>query len=242
MLHTTIISPSKGFDYSRLSPADEKELRTIAKKVGVHMRRTTYFAIQTGQELLKAKDALPFRTFSRWCIEAACLELRTAQNFMRLAELAASHDLPKVAGLPMSVAYLIAAPSAPSAIVTEVIDDANRGSCPNVREVKIRIRAARNAVVTDAEPKPPTIKNQSVEVESTNIAAMLMEALDPDQRERLAAYLAVVDQASLHQLGIILKDRTTLRTKAQPSASPNLVLPRFGRVSNKLTYTNGAKD
>ena len=223
--------PSKGFDYSRLSPEDEKELRTIAKKVGIYVRRTTYSAIQTGEELLKAKGALPFRTFSRWCIEAAFLELRTAQNFMRLAELAVTHDRLKVAGLPMSVAYLIAAPSAPSEIITEVINAASRGSCPNVRDVKIRIRAARDAMVTHAEPKRPSTEDQTVDVESANIAEILMEALNSDQLERLAAYLAVVDQDSLHELGNILKDRTTLRTKTQSSTSPNLGLPRFGRAT-----------
>jgi hypothetical protein len=149
---------------------------------------------------------------------------------MTLADLAASHDLPTIANLPMSVAYLIAAPSTPSEIVTEVINAANSGPCPNVRDVKARMRAARNAMVTGTEPKRPTTEDQTVDVESTNIAAILMEALNPDQLKRLAAYLAVVDQASLHQLGNNLKEQTAVRTKTQPSTSPNLGLPRFGRV------------
>jgi len=81
---------------------------------------------------------------------------------MNAARLAQEYEI--ISELPPTIVYLLAAPSAPAAIVADVLAEARKGIIPRVREVKTRlaeaIKAQRRADA-DATERPEFVKRET---------------------------------------------------------------------------------
>lgn len=67
---------------------DAPELHEIAERIRARIRRTAMDIIETGQDLIQAKQALGHGKFGEWIEAEFNMSLRTAQNYMRAAEWA----------------------------------------------------------------------------------------------------------------------------------------------------------
>ncbi len=88
---------------------------------------TTAAIIAIGVELASVKTRLEHGTFTLW-VEAECgFTMRTAENYIRVATFAADKN-EMVSVLPPATLYKIAAESAPSDVVGEVLTSLNTGN------------------------------------------------------------------------------------------------------------------
>lgn len=73
------------FDYAALPPADVTEVRAAAERIRVRMRRTAQDMIDTGIDLLGAKERLPHGQFGHWIESEFGWSHRTANYMMSAA-------------------------------------------------------------------------------------------------------------------------------------------------------------
>ena len=120
------------------------ELTEIAERIRMRIRRTAEDIIAIGQDLTQVKGQLGHGKFLEWINSDLDMSERLAQNFMAVATWAEDKSA-KIADLPPSTLYLLAAPSTPKEVAEEVVAEAMTGEPPKTREVKRRIKEAKNA-------------------------------------------------------------------------------------------------
>ena len=77
------------FDYTRLDPSDAAELRQIAERLRDLVPCATSLIIEIGHQLKAAKIRLDHGEFFKFCLDEAKIPIRTAENYLALADLAA---------------------------------------------------------------------------------------------------------------------------------------------------------
>ena len=90
----------------------ESELKQLADSIRQRMVRSI---VETGRDLQKAKAKLPHGQFGNWLKTEFDMSPKTAENYMRAAELADTKS-EIVSFLPAAVLYKLAAPSTPAAV------------------------------------------------------------------------------------------------------------------------------
>ncbi len=91
------------FDYGSLPLEEAQALRESRTLIHAEIKKTAESAIAIGAALVAAKKLLPRGAFQAW-VESECgFSLRTAQNYMRAARLAAKNAT--VALLPLGTLY-----------------------------------------------------------------------------------------------------------------------------------------
>lgn len=147
------------FNYASLDPAQAEEARRAAERI---RGRLLSSYIDTGADLIKIKDKMEHGAFGDWVKAEFGFTGRTAENFMNAARLAQEYEI--ISELPPTIVYLLAAPSAPAAIVADVLAEAKKGIVPRVREIKTRlaeaIKAQRRADA-DATERPELVKRET---------------------------------------------------------------------------------
>jgi hypothetical protein len=130
------------FDYGALPAQDADQLRERAALIRANVRNTTAAVIEIGRDLLDAKERLDQGRFCQW-IEAECgFGIRSAQNYMRAAELADERGA-TVALLPPAAIYRLAAKTTPAAAVQAVISRVEAGEVLSNTVVKEMIDAGK---------------------------------------------------------------------------------------------------
>jgi chromatin segregation and condensation protein Rec8/ScpA/Scc1 (kleisin family) len=132
---------------------------------------------------MEVKQQLPHGRFENW-VQAECgINIRTAENYIRAAQLAKDKN-ETVSLLPPSLVYRLASKSAPTEIVEEVLDRAGKGEVIDPREVEDSLRTARRekAKASQKEKKrkqheasAKARKRREVEEEERNEARRLAE-------------------------------------------------------------------
>jgi len=131
-----------------LPPGLAAELGGIADLIkGLH-RRVTGDVIEIGRLLNIVKAKLDHGQFGAFLSETLRIEPRTAQNYMRAASFAEGKG-ETVSLLPPSTIYLLASPSTPAEVSTEVMACLEQGKAMHPDLIHQMVRQARNI----AEPQ-----------------------------------------------------------------------------------------
>ncbi|WP_177302991.1 DUF3102 domain-containing protein [Methylobacterium sp. 174MFSha1.1] len=129
------------FDYTQLPEDVASEARQIASRVRYRIRTNI---MDTGRDLLEMKQKLGHGAFGPWIAAEFRMTDRTAQNFMRAAEVFSSK--PEIVSvLPPTTIYALAAKSTPDDIRADVIARFDEGQPLDARVIGMRINEARRA-------------------------------------------------------------------------------------------------
>jgi hypothetical protein len=141
-----ITQPILGFDYASI----DADLADLAKQTADRIRsRLTEGYLATGRDLIALKGHMEHGAFGAWLKAEFPGTARTAERYMRAADLAAvKSDI--VSHLPPTIVHLLAAPSATPTIVAEVLAAAEAGTVMPAAEVRGRLA---DAVKADREAK-----------------------------------------------------------------------------------------
>jgi len=131
---TAIIAES-GYSYSQLPDSVGKVVRTLASNIKARLKKTAEDIIATGRDLIVVKESLEHGEFGKWLDAEFGWKERTAQNFMRVAEVFKSA---KIADLPIrqSALYLLSQPSTSQDARDAAIDRAKKGESVSVAVAK----------------------------------------------------------------------------------------------------------
>lgn len=152
------------FDYSRISPSDAADLRQIAERLRYLLPRAASLIIEIGDQLKEAKIRLDHGEFCAFCLQEAKIPIRTAQNYLALAELAKVFPS-EVANIPARTGYKLAAKGAPVDVVEAVMTEVREGRVPSFDEVQRRLGA------TKGTPAPS-------DTDLDDLADRMLDALD----------------------------------------------------------------
>lgn len=119
-------------------------LAAIADRIRQRVKSATTDIIAIGKDLIGAKAQLPHGAFLPWLDAEFGWTDRTARNYIRAADLAGSKS-ETISVLPPSTVYLLAAPSTPEKIRTDIIQEIETGKPVDHRNVETRIREARRS-------------------------------------------------------------------------------------------------
>src|SRR3954471_3768687 len=100
--------------------ADAELARQVVEQVRKHQHRTSVEVIHIGRELRKVRDALGHGRFGDWLEAEFGWTPRTAQNYMRAADVFGG-KCETVSHLPPATLYLLSAKSTPESIVKSVV-------------------------------------------------------------------------------------------------------------------------
>jgi hypothetical protein len=112
--------------------------------------------VEIGRRLTECQEIVGHGSWAAWLEVNFSWSDRTALNFMRVFELSKSEiisDFGQV-DLPVTALYLLAAPSTPEAVRTEILGRAKTGDDVSVEDVKEAIAGTRAARSVNAKPLP----------------------------------------------------------------------------------------
>jgi len=197
------------FDYGIVSDDRAKTLRELATYVQTRERLLTRTAIKVGLDLLVAKDILDFGDFEDWCFLEAGLHPRTAQSYMRLARFAEGNHL-AVAGLGLTAACRLAAPSTPKHVIATVLERVKQGERVTLNEIDDLLQAEKNRCAG-------ALTIRAGDVEASKICALvdgIGAALASPLIEELTEFIEIATPAALQLF------KTELRARKHPIADP----------------------
>ena len=181
------------FDYSTLISVDTDRLRNNATRVRLLLKAVTPAAIEIGDIIADARDKIPHGMFGSWCVAELGIERRSAQLYMNLARLAATHGREKVEKLPLTAAYRIAARSTPEAVVADLMERVAAGDIPTDTAVKDLIRKQREV---RRGPGDDRARHEDVAV----LSDLLVNALDTGGLARLTVFLTGASSDAIREL------------------------------------------
>jgi hypothetical protein len=165
------------FDYASLDPALAADARAAIARIRARIRSARY---EIGHDLIAIKSRMDHGTFGNWVAAELGITLRTAENYMNAAKFVEGKS-EKISILPPSAIYALAAPSAPAAIVQEVLAAVDAGTVIPVNEIRQKLNTA-----SDARRKLEAVK--SAEQQNRERIALAVEAArrQEDQEEHEA--------------------------------------------------------
>jgi hypothetical protein len=203
---------SDTFDYCSVSPSNAIFLRKTACQVRVLVKRVTPTNIKIGDHLTAARERLPHGQFGKYCVDAVGITLRSAENYMSLAELANIFPRSLVAQLPARAGYKLAENATPPALVAEMMSEVAAGHIPTFHEVESRIAAAE-----PAEPNHGVLRNVD------DLADQLLRSLDSEKLDEVVRFLRMAKKPAI----AMLCERLQQGLKRQPLNSASDFLPQI---------------
>ena len=144
--------------------------------------RNKAYQIDTGLDLLAAKEILPHGEFLPWVKATIGFSESNAQNLMNAARLVLKN--PIIGVLAPTAVMALAAPNTPEVVRSEVVADIQAGKIPTPKEVKTRIAAAK-------PPKSPTKTKKPVatmsKLPASDASTSVAKPEDQDLVKRLRA-------------------------------------------------------
>ena len=127
--------------YDGLDRKTRDEVRWLADQIRTGMQQWAEGAVEIGQKLLEAKQAIPHGHFGAWLkAEELPISERTAQQWMLVATHFKSET---VAQLPIPLSAFPMLLAAPPDLKDEIIQEAKNGRRITRREIKARVSSAR---------------------------------------------------------------------------------------------------
>jgi hypothetical protein len=171
------------FDYSALSAGLADDARATAGRI---RNRTRSTITMIGRDLIVIKTKMEHGTFGNWIKAELGMTPRTAENYMNAAQWLEGKS-ETVSLLPPTLIYALAAPSAPAAVVSEVLAAVGAGVALPVRDIKEKLAdavEAKGKAEAQAKKSPDQIKHER-DNERRLVAAR--EAADRKWREKQKA-------------------------------------------------------
>ena len=132
----------KGKAPEALSPAQAALAERAAARIRDYQRTSTAEMLEVGKLLNEVKVALPHGAFGRWLESEVGWTQRTAQNYMRAAEVFAGKS-ETVSHLPPNTLYKLAAPSIPESVRETAIASIEDPARPPVADIHEMVERAR---------------------------------------------------------------------------------------------------
>jgi DUF3102 family protein len=131
----------KTFDYGSLRPEIAEDLRKRTSCIREQVKNTTDAVVWIGHHLSAAKNMLPHGQFVQWVVTGCGFSVRSAQNFIRVAEFTSTREIyATVAFLPLAMLYALSAKSTPPEVVEEVLARAAARAPVSTAELKRMLR------------------------------------------------------------------------------------------------------
>jgi hypothetical protein len=121
------------------------DLDQIAERIRTRNRRTVQDILDTGRDLIAAKQELDHGAFGAWLDKEFGWEVRSAQRFMLAAKFAEGKS-DTVSFLQPSTIYLLSAPSTPEQVCSEIIEQVRAKKPVHNSFIKMRIKETRRAI------------------------------------------------------------------------------------------------
>jgi hypothetical protein len=128
-------------------------LTANADAIRMLRRRAVNDIIEIGQRLVESREIIRQASghghWLNWLNTEFGWTDRTALNFIRVFEMSKSENFSDLGRLPRSALYMLAAPSTPEAVRTEILDRAKAGDDISVEDVKEAIADAKTNETPD---------------------------------------------------------------------------------------------
>jgi hypothetical protein len=192
-------APAPKFDYTLLESADAADLRARAIRLRGLMTKSTTDMINIGVELLAIRDLLDHGQFKNWVEREVDVDVRTVQVYMSIARLAEGKS-ELISLLSPSTARLLAAKSAPTEIIEQVIARASSGEIVHHVVVKdlISEKRAERESRGEREPKARSPKSAS-EKERPRLGEAnerYRERAESERAENIARAKSIIERLS----------------------------------------------
>jgi Protein of unknown function (DUF3102) len=200
-----------GFDYAALPPADAEDLRDRAGRLRGLFKKLSANIIAIGRDLIEVKDRLAHGQFENWIERELGVGIRAAQYYMAVARFTDGKS-ETVALLPPSTLRILAAKSAPSKIVDQVIARAASGDI--VADVAVKTMIANDKVMRrQAKSASDAAKRKSKEGRAArNRKAAAQEAArlatEEHARANRARAQSIIDRFSSEDVGFLANTLT----------------------------------
>jgi hypothetical protein len=175
------------FDYSQLQPKTAEWARDIALRVRETVRQGISVIISVGKDLIEVKQQLPHGQFAQWIELEFGWTRRTVENFMNVAvQFGDKSEIISHLDIAPTAAYMLAAPSTPSAAREEVIHLAQKGeriTSSVVKEVVTQFRKKSKS----QNPKP--IAKERLTVQLKLMLHRIRDRWAPDELDLLGKAL-----------------------------------------------------
>jgi hypothetical protein len=193
------------FDYSRVDPSVARFLRGQAERI---RRQSATTVLQVGSALLQAKRYLSHGNFLIWVEAEVGITARTAQLYMRAAVWSSTKGK-VVEGLPLSLVYLLSAPTTPAEFADAVVDRLAAGqsiSPSNIRrELKELSEAAKKPISSDSRNDVAILNRDAQQIISQDgelravreLIAILARELPKEQFKSVRNVLKAIDHSEL---------------------------------------------
>lgn len=149
--------PPMLFDYSQLEMESRIRVQTLADTIRRLMRVTAQQIVEIGEHLTEVRQRLGDNRFENWLDAEFGWKLRTAYNFMAVAEKFTAASLSD-GRLSASALYLLAAPGVPEEARTAAVEIAQSGGTVSREVARAVVRATKKretAAVEEAQPALP---------------------------------------------------------------------------------------
>jgi hypothetical protein len=171
------------FDYEVLPAETAAVLRHAAAAIKSILHGSV---ANVGQYLIGAKEMLEHGTFSAWAEAELGMNLRSVERYMTASRfLAGKPDIMSI--LPRTLVFDMAAPTAPQAVIDEVVAAAEDGKPLVPREIKAKLTnakwAARTAK-TQAAKSPEQIKKERQARESKAARQARAQRAEQEKQQR----------------------------------------------------------
>lgn len=163
-----------GFDYSVIDEVCRDDVRDAAVRIKVRMARTAADIIDIGSDLISVKEAVGHGNFLSWIDAEFGMSASAAQKTMAAARRFGSKSV-TITDLAPTVLYLLAAPSMPDEIVTDVTERASNGETFTAADIK----AMKDEWSAEK-------KEMKAKIEEVKIKANKADAIKQDHAQQLA--------------------------------------------------------
>ena len=155
---------------------EDQFLRALADQVRKHSRSSSKSIIAIGEALLDAKQHLGHGKFGTWVMAECGFTIRTAQNFMRAAELTDKSEI--VSLLNPAALYRLARASTPPEVVDHVLERLDQGHALTETEIA-------SLILSQTEPEVAGKPEMSDDERTLCLARELHHRLGPDMVSQL---------------------------------------------------------
>lgn len=135
------------FSYTTLDPTTRTEVEAATRRLHDLERRTSEAILEIGNGLLFVKEKLGHGQFLAWLEREFAWNVRTAQNFMRVAETFKSENFSHLKNVAPSALYALASDSTPEDVRAEFRARAAAGEQVTHKQVTTRLAARKREIV-----------------------------------------------------------------------------------------------
>lgn len=217
------------YNYEGIAEADAIEIHKIVRRIRTRERNLVTDMLATGADLIAVKSKLRHGQFKDWLKAEFDLAERSAQVYMRAAQV--FNTMPDVAHVlgPASIRRL-SAKSTPDHVRESVIRDVRSGKAPSAKDIDDQIKATKGlgirkrAIASDTSQTP---------TKSLDAAVATMPAVDRDKHREVAAKAA-------RKLSLLLGSKFTsvaVLLKNVDPAALDVVKEEFLKIAEQSSST-----